>query len=166
MPAGVGIAAPLLVTLTVRCPEPQRHGATGQRSPWLWAVKRRERQRVLADLDAQLRAILGWQRLVLTKPTKRRVTFTRGLGVSFEVGIPRYSNGKLPARRRFFRAYDLGNYLAALKQVEDVMQRPRERRPGLGLLWDDNPKWMQAEYRQEKGDVAPGMLRIDVWETP
>lgn len=144
-----------LITLFIRCPEPQRHGSTGQRSRFLWAVKKRLRESLYDDLDAQLRTKPGWKDLVLASPTKRRVVFTRGLGKAVE-----------PASdcKSYFRAYDLGNYLSALKQVEDVLQRPRPKRPGIGLIWDDNPKWMAAEYVQEKCEVSAGTLRIRVYE--
>jgi len=113
-----------------------------------WAAEKRLRRLVYAQCLIAMRLCPRWERAVLHPgfALPRRLKLTRGAGPG--TGVTRYDDDR---------------FREGCAVVLDVLQVDRARRPGLGIIFTDGPKWLTAEFAQD-ASVEPGMLRIDVHE--
>lgn len=140
--------APLTPLVTLSCPEPPSGNVWSRMH---WGAKKRLRRRLYAHLLVSLRANHRWERHVLHPhapdlASRRRVVFTRHAGPGTGV-----------------RRYDDGRWREGCGVVLDIIQVDRVRRPGLGLIYSDAPRWLDENYVQDATGTA-GVLRVEVYE--
>ena len=102
-----------------------------------------------AKVNKAIRDCVGWQaamepsmKIDTKHPEKRRIVVTRFFGVKS-------------------REMDMDNAVGCAKPAIDALKMNK----GAGVIVDDNPEWVNVEYRQEKTELPSwqGRIRMEVW---
>ena len=145
-----------ILSFVINCPRTLNH------APHHWAAKARLRRSLYEAVLEAKHQDPRWRAAVLhplldADRRKRRVVFTRGIGIADNAPTAR-RRGKHPVH-----VADVDGLAGGLKPCLDVLILDKPRRHGHGFLIDDSPQFVVVEYVQD-ASVEGGMLRVEVFE--